>query len=282
MKTLNFKRITCVGVLTLSSLFLGCSKKESIALPNQGDPTQQSQKAVYPHAVNWNLGALHGTTYLDNPSSCKSCHGQDLLGGVAKVSCATCHINFPHSAEFKSTKLHGVRFFRDRLNCTSCHGRDYAGGDTQISCTKCHNYPHEKDWGLPGKHGVAFYELGHRPGQPADPMKRDYSACMNCHDKQKNPTSPALSCSGCHADMPHGSKFPGPEGVAKPIRHGQYVEANPTKHASCMSCHTNPASHAPQVSSTCMDCHEDDNKFPVPEITPTPEPTPAPTATPKP
>lgn len=271
------KSISSLSLLTLVlTLTLACSKKTPQELDQPKNTLQQSGKGIiYPHSENWAASGAHGAAFLKNSESCKSCHGNDLNGGTSKISCASCHTNYPHSADFKATATHGKKYYADRLNCTSCHGRDYTGGSTGISCTKCHSYPHTKNWGLPDEHGVAFYDIGHQSGQPPSPMKRDYSACMNCHDKVKNPTSPATSCAGCHADMPHGQSFPGKTGTAKPISHGAYVGSHSEQLGSCYSCHFNPQRHGPKID-TCLNCHDEDS--PLPSLPPKPEPTPTPAA----
>ncbi|HEY5975750.1 MAG TPA: hypothetical protein VIU41_13505, partial [Geobacteraceae bacterium] len=57
------------------------------------------------HPASWAVagtGGDHPAAYLTNPAQCVTCHGNDLLGGIAKVSCfsasfagITCHPNGP-------------------------------------------------------------------------------------------------------------------------------------------------------------------------------------------
>lgn len=254
------------------ALSVGCVKKNQSEDPNPGKTPQQKLEAIYPHPENWKQGVSHGSYYLKNTTSCTACHGGDLSGGTSKVSCTSCHTGFPHSPEFKTTALHGQQFYGDRQSCTACHGKDYSGGDIGVSCTKCHNYPHSPTWADPKAHGAAFITISQTLGQPSDPLKKDLKACMMCHDKVKHPTSPAVACSGCHADMPHSFNFPDDqEGVELPITHSNYYRSHPEKLGSCYSCHSNNQRQAPALE-TCNLCHSKTN--PLPSLNPKTDPKP--------
>ncbi|MFC1555858.1 CxxxxCH/CxxCH domain-containing protein [candidate division KSB1 bacterium] len=58
------------------------------------NPADDGFHGAYIKANSWDMG------------SCKSCHGQDYLGGVSGVSCVSCHEGTPES-------------------CNTCHGRSY-------------------------------------------------------------------------------------------------------------------------------------------------------------
>ncbi len=95
-------------------------------------------------------------TYVDNGvTSCAGCHGSDLAGGSAKVSCygnpAGCHHGTVagwsaaspaaqgHGAAAKSAAA-GSGF----IACRICHGEAFTGGGSQVPCSICHggNAPH--------------------------------------------------------------------------------------------------------------------------------------------
>src|SRR5689334_16955495 len=48
------------------------------------------------HPVGWVVavsGGAHPAAYLTTPAQCVSCHGSDLLGGIAKVSCFSASVS---------------------------------------------------------------------------------------------------------------------------------------------------------------------------------------------
>jgi hypothetical protein len=87
--------------------------------------------------------------------TCMECHGQQLDGGIARVSCFSCH-NGPegaigHPAGWRTGRenpatFHG-RYGRDLVSgCTTCHGFDLTGSAVFLSasgfapaCASCHN-----------------------------------------------------------------------------------------------------------------------------------------------
>jgi hypothetical protein len=90
-----------------------------------------------------------------DPALCTQCHGADLRGGIAVVSCFSCH-NGPdgsigHPVGWLAGKdnpaaFHG-RYGRDLVSgCTTCHGANLTGSIVLLSttgvapaCTSCHN-----------------------------------------------------------------------------------------------------------------------------------------------
>jgi hypothetical protein len=172
---------------------------------------------------------------------------------------------YPHTEEFKTSSLHGTTFFANRASCTKCHGNDYKGGSTKVSCLSCHNYPHEVKWAQPKNHGTYFVEMSARQSSIKDPLKRNLSECMMCHENKIDPTGTFkerhpeqfTSCSTCHADAPHGQKFfPSLPTDKGPISHGIFARNHPELKNSCFSCHLNPERRAPKVAETCLECHE--------------------------
>ena len=105
---------------------------------------------IYPHDDNWlveDTEGFHGE-YLESRdwdnSSCKNCHGDDLMGGRTEISCFTCHGSYPHSdgwLNISTEEFHG-NFIRNNgwslQSCQDCHGSDYTGENTMVSCRTCH------------------------------------------------------------------------------------------------------------------------------------------------
>jgi len=52
-------------------------------------------QASSPHPAGWSDGDMHGAAAQANLDSCKACHGADLRGGTAGVSCFSCHSTIP-------------------------------------------------------------------------------------------------------------------------------------------------------------------------------------------
>lgn len=81
-----------------------------------------------------------------NGESCKECHGPDLKGGIAKISCFSCHKDADgtvgHASGWLSQKdepiaYHGHYAKKYAVACTTCHGPDLKGPAVP-SCYKCH------------------------------------------------------------------------------------------------------------------------------------------------
>jgi hypothetical protein len=172
---------------------------------------------------------------------------------------------YPHSEEFKTTSLHGTTFLGNRTSCMKCHGSDFKGGSTKVACLNCHNYPHPADWAQPKNHGTYFAAINNRQKDIKDPLKRDFSECMRCHENKMNPAGTFkerhpeqfVACSTCHADIPHGQKFlPSLPTDKGPTPHDVYLENNPDFKGSCFSCHLNTTRSAPKPVDKCLKCHE--------------------------
>ncbi len=110
--------------------------------------------SVSTHPESWaeeNAVDFHGNAILSKSlslESCQSCHGENYLGGSAKISCfsSECHAVFPHPkgfADMNSANFHesfiSENLQWDILACQKCHGTDYAGdGFEQKNCLTCH------------------------------------------------------------------------------------------------------------------------------------------------
>ena len=209
-----------LGLIFLISIGLltGCSELEK-------DITQPSEVSVHekgilvPSSENF-----HGKLVKNNNwdmSLCKSCHGIGYDGGLAKVSCLTCH-DQPAGPE----------------NCSTCHGSDVSpappkdiSGNTSksergvgahqvhlsgnskgyiISCAECHSVP------------PSLYQAGHIDSNlPAevlmnnllanvvtnDPSTSNYSSQLPLFDPNPvyNFTNASCSNTYCHGTFKNGN-----------------------------------------------------------------------------
>ncbi|MFC1527694.1 hypothetical protein ACFL5D_03010, partial [Candidatus Neomarinimicrobiota bacterium] len=177
-------------------LVIGCTKL--------GEPTM--------HPINWtdpNSENSHMTKIIvAGTEGCKSCHGDDYLGGTSDKSCYQCHaggisghpaysiwVGSPNSTDF-----HGEE---DAQRCMICHGDDYLGGTSGVSCYQCHDGPNGyscQDFTPPTSTHTELEEKDncealHMPGLE-DPLNNN---CSACHGSDLTGGS-APSCFICHGN----------------------------------------------------------------------------------
>ena len=242
-------RYVRIAICILSVILAaGCTKPTQPSPESQPKTTQQnrsqSSAAVYPHSDKFISTKVHGLEFFSNPDLCKDCHGRDLLGGNAEVSCQTCHGVFPHTDEFKTTTLHGAEYFKNKTTCTQCHGTDYSGGDSNKSCKECHRYPHPPKWTLPQNHGAQYLEVSN--------IRNGYS-CFMCHGekdslKERHPEE-FVSCGTCHPLIPHDEEFKYGGGAHRKMAR--------TYQGQCTLCHTDLKRLMPEMGEDgCYSCHD--------------------------
>jgi len=218
------------------------------------------------HPAGW--VSKHGPLYLGNPGQCGECHGADLTGGIAKVSCfsvnlgaQTCHPNGPHPVPWpehnKAPNLGNA--------CTPCHGATLSGGPNAPACSKCHLLL------TPGSLPV----LG---------------TCITCHNKppqgavfpnisgahRKHNPRPGVAdvCSTCHNGGGSGSSGHGKQlTVAFLPAYGAKTGAatiNPDNSCSNVSCHggvRTPVWRTGKINpgTDCIQCHTAGTAFQTPQ-----------------
>ena len=177
------------------------------------------------HVANW-LPSGHKATARVDITGCADCHGQDLQGGISKVSCTRCHLG-------SATSVHPVLWgdfayaFHAgyvKTNPTGsnscavavCHGTDLLGVGNAPSCAiNCHmagtaQAPQRHAWiGTTTGENID----GHR--EYFDDNVRDYSPCRNiaCHGGAGTIppiTPPGVFLSGPACLSCHGSGNPLP------------------------------------------------------------------------
>ena len=140
--------------MALALLAWGCAGKTGSATPVNTSTGQ--------HPANWIQ--VHYAGYAATPDQCRTCHGSTTdpaqAGGIAKVSCFTCHpMGIDHPANWAEPLQHGRNGAQLAVNaadkfamagfarCAKCHGSTFDNGPA-ISCRTCHTKaPHpDKPW----------------------------------------------------------------------------------------------------------------------------------------
>jgi len=223
------------------------------------------------HRQNWIID--HRAAYLSDTNSCAECHGADLLGGIASVSCfspsfggASCHANGPGHADpasWRNPEKHGASAKAAPNGqtqsgfevCRICHGTTFQGNGASIpACSSCHggSAPHPVSW--------ITQTYIHRNTDPGNA-----TVCSRCHLKGANspiapPSPPAAAGTApgcfnntlCHASS-HGADW------ANPSVHGAAAKAAPNAatvqgFSSCQTCHGADFSGGTSGTS-CPACH---------------------------
>lgn len=176
------------------------------------------------HEANW-LPALHKNTAKANISECTGCHGEDLQGGISKVSCTRCHLgnglsihpvlwgNFAYAFHAGYVNTNG------NASCAvaSCHGANLLGvANSGPSCAiNCHMAGTAQ---APQKHAwIATTTGANISGHKAYFIAngRNYTTCRNnaCHGGAGTTAPPPgvfLSGPACNSSGCHGSGNPLP------------------------------------------------------------------------
>jgi len=224
------------------------------------------------HPSGW-IGshALEGTGDAD---SCRSCHGENLEGGLAALACTACH-PFDAAAPFHrhpppwTAALQSHRELPQALDWTSCgiaacHGQAMEGGRRGPSCflgdyadasgqsRLCHpgeaGAPHRDGFALPGNHGPT--------------AKADLLYCQICHARPFN----APIGGEPRFDVPRGGLADGCEDCHLPFTAhpvpwaGELSRSHATAgnlQAACARCHRlDTGAPGGDIGPGCRSCHE--------------------------
>jgi len=223
-------------LIALLMFSFACSKANQ-DLPSINDKQFIQSNAIdglYPHKKLFTKAENHGKMFLANRESCKTCHGEDLNGGVSQISCNSCHTVYPHTVEFLSGKEHGKKYRQNKAECYQCHSKPGAKVAFE-TCKKCHEYPHSGGWAQKEKHGKAYL---------------DKVACQGCHagksDDEKS-TYARVTCKSCHVEIPHSESF----------KNGAHASMAKTYEGACTKCHDNFTRNFPDNGEDgCRTCHE--------------------------
>jgi hypothetical protein len=206
-----------------------------------------------------NFLSTHPAFAVSSVAQCRSCHGDDLAGGIANTSCytAACHHGTipgwvatppaaqPHGASAKKLTPGSFGF----VACQICHGNDFRGGTVQVACRNadCHGgaggSPHPSQW---------------RSGNPyihSTTDEANANVCAQCHLNGENspiaqPSPPAapgtppgcFNSTLCHGENPVPHPLGGSWVTAPPAAqpHGNDAKATPSGSAGfafCRVCH---------------------------------------------
>jgi predicted CxxxxCH...CXXCH cytochrome family protein len=137
-----------------AALWIACALGCSTSATSGGSLNLITAKGEHPE----NFQATHSTVATGSLDQCKTCHGQDLLGGTSKVSCytAACH-HANHPVPYLSGIHTSVTTASFNISCVRCHavsgtspspfapacnGCHTAGSPlTRTACASCHGKP---------------------------------------------------------------------------------------------------------------------------------------------
>jgi hypothetical protein len=197
--------------MALALLAWGCAGSAGSAAPFNTVTGQ--------HPANWIQ--VHYAEYVKAPDQCRTCHGSTTdpaqAGGIAKVSCFTCHTAVDHPAGWENPLQHGRAGAQLAVNadpkvmagfahCAKCHGSNYDNGIT-ISCKSCHTKaPHpDKPWV-----STTLLKSNH-----VETDATNAPECAKCHTAGANSdlkplvTPPAGTAPGCFNNtLCHGTSIP--------------------------------------------------------------------------
>jgi len=191
-------------------------------------------------------------------SACVTCHGDDLRGGVSKVSCfsdsrngVSCHANGPafHPADWVDVKTrgtaswHGDAYLSSVLinghPCSTCHTLGTSGTPGTGKCVTCHfTYTSAPVRRIPvGDNTVhdwtSFSTAGHSKYFGDNVVT---AVCQACHDANIRFGNPPQQCHNCHEPFPSTH----PSGWSAASAHGAAAKSAPgtsTGFAVCQACH---------------------------------------------
>ena len=283
------KKITLLcGVAAL----FACSK-------GNGTPTLVDSNGNHPAdwlQTHWiTVASLKGTTPDGAAAAaaaaslaCTECHGKDLSGGIAKVSCFSaqdqsgqqCHpTSLGHPSNWGQAIRHGQLGAMASAGvtsgfafCAKCHGSDFKGGTgagaAAVSCYSCHNTaPHPPAPWIGGN-------VSHATASPTNA-----AVCVQCHAGGNNfgavlvsaaasgsPPAPTPDCFNntlCHGGQvnpPHttGAVYLGvsQHGIDATGNNGAHPELGLT---TCKNCHADPTGRfnleTNNMPNGCETCH---------------------------
>jgi len=244
MKRFNFKKfrgalIGC-ALAALSAASFGCANGNMYESGLKGD----AEGGGY-HPDGFSSPNQHGYAFFDSTSSCAVCHGAELDGGSAGVSCDACpggaswraDCTFCHGGTDNQTGAppKGARGQTAKTDkAVGAHGKHVTEGafHSAFDCSNCHRTPMTyKDAGhINGKAEIKFSQLaGSSAAYDADDAKCNSTYC---HGNGRTPgaavawtSETGTTCGSCHGDKDGADKLS--------ARHKSHIEGGVT----CDKCH---------------------------------------------
>ncbi|MBI5666055.1 MAG: CHRD domain-containing protein [Nitrospirae bacterium] len=115
-------------------------------MKGQSDLSQGDLQLIADYLAFLNAGG-GPAAHMHNTESCERCHGSDLGGGIAQISCFSCHDgpegDIGHPAGWAAgtdgtVNFHGTYGRRFNVACTNCHGVNFDGA-LGPACASCHD-----------------------------------------------------------------------------------------------------------------------------------------------
>lgn len=237
--------------LALSLCLSGCGDRNSevVFSPESG------------HPAGWSTG--HKTAARSNSDSCFECHGEDLTGGIANVSCTQCHLGSKEAVhpllwgQYAYARHNSYVAANGASSCANaaCHGPALAGvaGSGPSCATACHlggaSSKHPAVWTQYSSHANYVKNKGY-----------DSSGCSTrtCHGTDaKGVFLSGPSCFSCHpADptiaAPVPDKHPHNLVINNFFNHKQYVLTYGASSCVTNICH---GTGGPGPSCSTSGCH---------------------------
>jgi len=192
-------------------LAVGCSKKHGVAFdPDSAHPAD--------------FITTHPDAFRADLASCADCHGNDLLGGISKVSCYSssrdgqaCHAGGPGGHPAGWLAVHSTTDPAKAATCAPCHKNK--SNNLPPNCFN-NSLCHGPKSGHPA--GWLTSHTGTNPNQA--------SVCARCHQSQ-------AGTPGCFNNtLCHGAKSNHPAGWLQ-----SHTATNPNQAAVCAGCHQSQA-----------------------------------------
>lgn len=137
-----------IALIVIGALLLA----GTVSLQGCGTPNSQASfdADAQKHEAGWIPHGHKEAVESHGTLACKECHGEDLSGGIAKVSCTSCHLGGPlevHPATWEGSAIltqHGQYVVANGSNsCKNrvCHGETLRGFADHPACNACHSFP---------------------------------------------------------------------------------------------------------------------------------------------
>lgn len=249
----SIKSILAILALGAALAVGGCADKNSnvVFSPESG------------HSSDWLTG--HKEAGKADRESCFECHGEELDGGISKVSCTRCHLGGSdsiHPAQWGSygyARHSAYVAASGSTSCASaaCHGTDLRGAGKAPSCTGCHAQSgtsfakHPAAWPSIKDHGL-FLNLS----SSKTTQKIATCSTAKCHGSDfKGVFLSGPSCVGCHVADSTGKFVKHPATwTSALVSHKTVTKAGYTS-CGTSACHGKEMTGGAYGGVSCYKCH---------------------------